>query len=197
MMKRIGLVILTAFVLASCASTDDDSEPQYPQRGGGRRMPPGGGYGGEMRERPGDAGLLGLLPPANWWHDPQISTAVKLSDAQFTALDAIGKDHSSEIDRLRMDVTAAERDLRLLLTAEKPTSSDIVAAGQRVKTDRDAMLDHELKMLADERALLTHDQWTALQDALRDQRQDFRGNRDGFGGRGGMGRRGGGRRPGF
>jgi len=197
MMKRFGLVLLTAFLLASCASTDDDSEPRYPQRGGGRRTPPGGGMSGEMRERPGDAGLLGLLPPANWWHDPQISTAVKLSDAQFTALDAIGKDHASEIDRLRMDVTAAERDLRLLLTADKPTAGDIVTAGQRVKGDRDAMLDHELKMLADERALLSHDQWTALQDALRDERQDFGRDRGGYGRGMGGGRRGGGRRPGF
>ena len=197
-MKRIGLMLLTAFVLASCASSDDDSQPQYPQRGGGRRMPPGGGYGGETRDGAGDAGLLGLLPPANWWHDPQISTAVKLSDAQFTALDAIGKDHASEIDRLRMDVTAGERDLRLLLTANKPTANDIVAAGQRVKSDRDAMLDHELKMLADERALLTHEQWTALQDSMRDERQDFRRERGGSGrGMGGGRRGGGGRRPGF
>ena len=59
------------------------------------------------------------------------------------------------------------------------------------------MLDHEVRMLADERALLTKEQWTALQDALRSERQDVRGNRGGYG-RGG-GRRGGfgGRRPGF
>lgn len=196
MMKRIGLLLLTAVVVASCASSDDEPQPQYP-RGGGRRMPPGGGYGGEMRQASGDAGLLGLLPPANWWHDPQISSAVKLSDAQFTSLDAIGKDHAPEIDRLRMEMTAAERDLRLLLAAETPTANDIVTAGQRVKSDRDQMLDHELRMLADERALLSHTQWTALQDALRDERGDFRGNRGGYGPGGGMGRRGGGRRPGF
>jgi hypothetical protein len=190
MMKRIGLLLLMAVVAASCASSDDEQQPQYP-RGGGRR----GGYGGEMRQPPADTGLLGLLPPANWWHDPHISSSVKLSDAQFTALDSIGKDHASEIDRLRMEVTAAERDLRLLLTADKPTAGDIVTAGQRVKSDRDQMLDHELKMLADERALLSHEQWTALQDALRDERQDFRGNRGGYRPGGGMGRRGGGRRP--
>jgi hypothetical protein len=39
------------------------------------------------------------LAPPNSWHDPQISTAVKLSDAQFTPLDAIRKDYASEIDR--------------------------------------------------------------------------------------------------
>jgi len=194
MLKKLGLVLLTALVLTSCATSDDD-EPQYPQRGGGRRMPPGSGYGGQMREGGPDAsGLLGLLPPNNWWHDPQISSAVKLSDSQFSALDAIGKDHASEIDRLQMDTTAAERDLRLLLTAEKPTANDIITAGERVKSDRDLMLDHQLKMLAEERALLSKEQWTALQDAMRDERQDFRRERGGFGG----GRRGGfgGRRPG-
>jgi len=195
MMKRISLALLAVVVLASCASSDDEPQQQYPRRGGGGRGMPGGGYGGETREAP-QAGLLGMLPPSNWWHDPQISTAVKLSDSQFTALDGIAKDHSSEIDKLRMETTAAERDLRLLLVADKPTASDIVTAGERVKTDRTQMLDHEVRMLADERALLTKEQWTALQDALRDERQDFRGNRGGYG-PGGMGRRGGGRRPGF
>src|SRR4051794_25547007 len=130
MKKMIGLLLLMAMAAVSCATSDDEQQPQYP-RGGGRRTPPGGGYGGEMRQTPGD-GLLGLLPPANWWHDPQISTAVKLSDAQFTTLDTIGKDHAPEIDRLRMEMTAAERDLRLLLAADKPTAGDIVTAGQRV-----------------------------------------------------------------
>jgi uncharacterized membrane protein YgcG len=54
-------------------------------------------------------------------------------------------------------------------------------------------------MLADERALLSRDQWTALQDALREERPDFSGGRRGGagmgGGRGGGRRGGGGRRP--
>jgi len=192
MMKTIGLALTTAIFVFSCASSDDQpQQPQYPRRGGGR-----GGYGGEMRPA-ADAGLLGVLPPPNWWHDPHVSTAVKLSDSQYTALDAMAKDHQSDMDRLRMDTTAAERDLRLLLTAEKPTASDILTAGGRVKSDRDQLLDHEVRMLADERALLTKEQWTALQDALRTDREDSRGNRGGFGGPGG--RRGGwgGRRPGY
>src|SRR5436190_12763617 len=98
-MKRIGLLLLTVFALSSCASSDDEPQPQYPRRGGGGRGMPDGGYAGEMREAP-QAGLLGVLPPPNWWHDPQISTAVKLSDSQFTALDAIAKDHTSDIDKL-------------------------------------------------------------------------------------------------
>ena len=190
MMKRIGLALLTAVVLVSCASSDDEPQPRYPRRGGG---------GGPMREPAAQDGLLGLLPPPNWWHDPQISTAVKLSDSQFTALDAIARDHQPDMDRLRMDTTAAERDLRLLLAADKPEASDILTAGRRVKSDRDQLLDHEVRMLADERALLTMQQWTSLEDALRSERDDFRDNRGGYG-RSGGGRRGGwggGRRPGY
>ena len=112
------------------------------------------------------------IPPANWWRNPQVSVAVKLSDAQFTALDAIDREHAAEVARLRMDAAAAERDVRLLLGAEHPTAGDIMTAGQRVRTLRDQILDHEVRMLADERALLTREQWTALQDALRDERAD-------------------------
>src|SRR2546430_15082601 len=90
-----------------------------------------------------------------------------------------------------MDSTAAERDLRLVLAAEHPTANDIVNAGQHVRSLRDQLLDHEVRMLADERALLTREQWTALQDALREDRpSDFNNRRGGYG-RGG-GRRGGG-----
>src|SRR2546423_5325494 len=168
MMKKIALALLAVALVTACATSDDEPQPRYPQRGGGRQP---------MRDAAPQSGSLGLLPPPNWWRDPQISTAVKLSDSQFTALDAIAKDHAAEIDRLRMESTAAERDLRLLLNADKPTASDIVAAGQRVRTDRDQMLDHEVRMLAGERALLTTDQWTTLQDELRAGRDDFRRQR--------------------
>src|SRR5438874_3682538 len=139
MMKKVVLALLIAALVTACATSDDERQPRYPQRGGGRQP---------MRDAAPQSGSLGLLPPPNWWHDPQISTAVKLSDAQFTALDAIAKDHQTEMDKLRMDTTAAERDLRLLLTADRPTAGDIVTAGERVKTDRGQMIEHEVRMLA-------------------------------------------------
>lgn len=180
-MKNAALFVLALTVAAGCATGDDPRDDPRPAR-----MP---------RNVEAPAGLG--VPPANWWRDPQVSIAVKLSDAQFASLDAIDREHAAEVARLRMEATAAERDVRLLLAAEHPTASDIVAAGQRVRTLRDQILDHELRMLADERALLTREQWTALQDALRDERRDFGGRRGGFGGGRGGGRRGGGRRPGF
>jgi hypothetical protein len=180
-MKNAAVFVLAATLLTACASTDDEPRGRRPMPTAAT-TPQGGG--------------LGLLPPANWWHDPQISSAVKLSDAQFTSLDAMGKEHAADMDRLRMDLTAGERDLRLVLAAEQPASSDILTAGRRVSSLRDQLLDHEVRMLADERVLLTHDQWTTLQAQLRDERGDDVGRRGGYGR--GVGRRGGGgRRPGF
>ena len=51
MMKRFGLALLTAVVLVSCASSDDEPQPQYPRRGGG---------GAPMRHPAVQEGLLGL-----------------------------------------------------------------------------------------------------------------------------------------
>lgn len=181
-MKNAALIVLALTLAAGCATSDDPPEERRPSR-----MP-------RSIEAPSDL----AIPPANWWRNPQVSVAVKLSDAQFTALDAIDREHAAEVAKLRMDATAAERDVRLLLAADHPTAADIMTAGQRVRTLRDQILDHEVRMLAAERALLTREQWTALQDALRDERRtEFNGRRGGFGGGRGGGRRGGGRRPGF
>ena len=178
-MKTISLAILATFLL-SCASVDDDAPPPR------RRAP--------MRAQ---AGALDLLPPPNWWHDPEIAAPVKLSDAQFASLDEVGRENIADIDRLRADARDAERDLRQLLNAEQPTASELTAAGTRLRTLRDGIVDHEMRMLAGERALLTRAQWTSLQDALRDERQSERGGRrgGGFGGGRGGRRGGGGRRP--
>jgi len=187
-MKKIALAVLTTALLAACATSDDEPPARRPGGMGGR-MP--------MRPNPEAAGILGLLPPPNWWHDPQISAAVKLSDAQFAELDKIGAG-SAEADKLRAGVQSAERDLRALLITEHPTADEINVAGARVRTLQDEVVDHDVHTLAGERALLTREQWTALQDQLRgSQRDDFGGRRGGYGGPGGRGGRGRGRWPGM
>lgn len=178
-MKTAALFVLALTVASGCATSDDPREEQRPTR-----MP-------RNFEQP--TGFA--VPPPNWWRDPQVSVKVNLTEAQFASLDAIDRQHAAEVARLRMDAAAAERDVRLLLAAERPTADDIVAAGQRVRTLRDQILDQELRMLAGQRALLTREQWMALEDALRDERLDTGGRRGGFGGGRGGGRRGGGRRP--
>jgi hypothetical protein len=62
---------------------------------------------------------------------------------------------------------------------------------------RDDMFDRQVGLLAAERTVLSKQQWSALQSAMRDERQERRGDRRGS--PGGMRGRGpmGGRRPGY
>ena len=183
-MKRTLLLLTIA--LAACSSSDyDQPRNEGPRRGGGMMAPRASADG------------TGLLPPSDWWHDPQIAGAVNLTADQYSALDALSKNEPSDLDKLRRDVGTASRDLRTLLETEKPSSNDIITAGDRVKSLRDEIFTRELRLLADERAILTQQQWNTLQRQLTEQRQERGGyGRDGgYGGRRG-GRGGWGRPPG-
>ena len=173
------LSCLTLLVLG-CATTD------APPNTEGRPIRRG------MREDRA-AVAFGVLPPANWWHDPQITSAVRLSNEQILALDDLQRGRGEDIAHLRRDLPLAERDLQTVLSAEQVSTDDILAAGRRMETLRDNVFDQEIRMLAAERALLSAKEWTALQDALRDEQSERRENgssrrgRDGGPGRGGRG----------
>jgi Spy/CpxP family protein refolding chaperone len=182
-MKKLVLVFL--LVSIGCAS---DDEVGYP---GGRRAPQAA-----PPQRMSAGGLLELMPPDDWWHDPQIQVAVNLTNDQMKSLDTIAAKQESDVTKMRQDAREVIRDLRSALEMEHPQESDIVAAGERVRRLRDETFDRELRLLAAEREVLTKDQWTALQSALTTRRDEYRNER-GRGGYGG-GRRGGrGRFPGM
>ncbi|HEV7920986.1 MAG TPA: hypothetical protein VGR02_09380 [Thermoanaerobaculia bacterium] len=127
-----------------------------------------------------------LLPPPQWWRDPRLNEALKLTDEQLASLDRLD---FSELERLRAAASSATRDFRAALAG----NADLAASTQRLRAARDAALGEELRLLAAERALLTHTQWEALEDQLR-ARED--GRRGGDYPRRGSYPRGGGRRPG-
>lgn len=136
-----------------------------------------------------------MMPPAEWWRDPQISVAVGLSNDQTASLDRISHDQGDEIAKLERDSMVAARDVRQIVDSNEPAASDITRAAQRLRGIRDALFDHRVQMLAAERTLLTQKQWVALQQQLsasrnRPERME-RGGYGGRGGRGGMGGRGG------
>lgn len=181
-MKRTAILLAVALA-AACSSSDYDQPP--PRRTPERAMTPRSGEG------------IGLLPPADWWHDPQIAGAVNLTADQYTALETLSKSQPPDLDKLRRDVGTASRDLRALLETEKPAQNDIVTAGNRVQSLRDEIFSRELRVLADERTILTQQQWMTLQKQLQSERSEERGRYgrdDGFGGRRGHG--GWGRPPG-
>jgi hypothetical protein len=186
--SAILVVLFSFFLLGACASA---APPQDRGRGGP------GPAGREAPVRRVAGGMLELLPPDYWWRDEQVAPAVALSGEQIEALDKVAHDLGPEIDQIRSDMRLVLRDLRTVLESERPQSSDILAAGQRIRELRDSLFDRELKMLDAERQILSRQQWMTLQDALekrRAPRQENRGNPGDRGGRRPGGR--GGRWPG-
>jgi len=179
-MKRVAAVTLLLF--AACSSADYDQPP--PQRPRAR-----------LPQSAPAAGALDMLPPAQWWHDPQIAAAVSLTPDQFAQLDKISKEHEDEIARLERDSMTASRDVRALLDAETPAAADIVTAAMRLRAIRDSAFEHQAQLLGAERTLLTKRQWDSLQSAMQSERQERRDGGNSYPRR--RGGRGGGRWPGM
>jgi hypothetical protein len=182
---QVLLLTLATVTIVTCTSdSDNDRRP---------RSYPGGTDGGRsgIAARPGAGDGLDMIPPADWWRDPQISVAVTLTPDQLASLDKIGHEQSEEIAKLERDSMVAARDLRSVVDASQPSADDITGAGQRLRGIRDALFDRRVRMFADERTLLTQTQWNALQQALASRNRPDRDN-SGYGrrGRGGMGGRG-------
>ena len=111
-----SLLLLISLAFISCQSSDyDESSPATYPRGGGR------GRGGEGMTRPRtETGVLDMLPPSDWWRDPQLANAVNLSADQVAALEKISKEQGDELEKLERDAGVSLRDLRSLLDSEKP-----------------------------------------------------------------------------
>lgn len=184
-MKRFA-VFVCFLALAACSSAGyDDDDARMPER---RPV--------SDDAMPSQGAAEALLPPADWWRQAELADRVKPSADQVAALDKLQSEQGDELAKLERDMVIAMRDLRNALDAEKPPADDIMAAGSRVRTMRDEIFGRQLRMLAAERTILTRDQWSALEDAIRMRRRG--GMRDGAGGRGPRGTYPGrgGRRPG-
>ena len=179
---------LVTLSLVTCSSDTDDTYRQPRSYPGGDDSARRGGFA-----RSGADDGLDVMPPADWWRDPQISPAVNLSTDQLAALDRISHDQGDEITRLQRDSVVAARDMRQVVEGNEPSVADITAAGQRLRGIRDVIFDRRVQMLAAERTLLTKQQWETLQQQLATARnRPDRSNRGmgGRGSRGGMGGRG-------
>jgi hypothetical protein len=187
---RIAQALLLSIVtltFVTCTSDTDDTDRRP------RSYPDNPRAGGFQRAGGGASDGLDMIPPGDWWHDPQISVAVTLTADQTASLDRISHEQSEEIAKLERDSMVAARELRETVDSSQPSAADITGAGQRLRGIRDALFDHRIQMFAAERTLLTQTQWNALQSAIAASRnRSDRGNQ-GYGrrgGRGGMGGRG-------
>jgi hypothetical protein len=179
------LLSLITIVFISCTSDTDnmDRRPRsYPGAANGDRR--------DSFARAGASDGLEMMPPSDWWRDPQISVAVALTADQVASLDRISHEQGDEIAKLDRDSMVAVRELRETFNVTQPAIADITAAGQRLRGIRDALFDRRVQMFAAERTLLTQTQWQALQQQLASSASN-RPNRQNQGGRGGRGGRGG------
>ncbi|MBV8520289.1 MAG: hypothetical protein JO197_23055 [Acidobacteria bacterium] len=186
-MRRSFALLALVLVAVSCASSSDDEPRPMPRRGGGMGMRGGARFG--------DGSVLEMLPPRDWWHDPQLAAPVNLTSEQMASLDRLSAAQGDDAAKLERDSMVAVRDLRTQLDAEQPASADILAAAKRVEALHDALFDKQAELLAAERTLLSQQQWASLQRALAGTRDDSfdrggRGDRGGMRGRGGRGGRG-------
>ena len=176
-MKRLAVLALPLIVLA-CTTTDNDRPVYQPSRR-------------PAAARATDA-ALDMLPPPEWWRQPMLADAVRLTSDQVASLDQIARDQGNDVSRIDTDMNVAMRDLRSQLDAAQPASADIIAAGQRIRALRDSMFDRQLQLLAAQRTVLSLDQWQTLQQQLQDRRQqrnnDYGPRRGGRGTGGGRGR---------
>ena len=95
---------------------------------------------------------------------------MKLTADQTQKLHQLQKTQGEELMRLEREVMAASRDMRAALDDRAATSDRIVTAGNRFATLRDQLLRKQIAMLAAQRAVLTHAQWSALQQQLESRR---------------------------
>jgi hypothetical protein len=175
-MKQLSVLFLMTFFLA-CSSAD------VPDRRD-REL----ASDGESRMRADQSATQQILPPTNWWHNERLANEIEVTADQVRALDNAVAGQMQEMARLETDARDAMRELRAKLEADDAITSDIAAAGQRLRDARNALLDRQIAMVAAERQVVTAKQWKALDAALQEQRSR-RGRDDNFRGR--RGNRGG------
>jgi len=110
-----------------------------------------------------------LLPPPQWWRQKELADVVKLTGEQRRQLDALSG-QGEEIARLERDLQIASREVRTALEARDASAKTIIAAGERLSALRTTLFSREIRLVADQRAILTQPQWMKLQEQLEQSR---------------------------
>ena len=112
------------------------------------------------------SGLALALPDA----DITIVEPLRLSKDQLKDLDRIAEEGGQrEMQQWERDTLTAVYDLKTVLDKEKPSTEEIISAGERVRSLRSQVSERQYKLLAAERQVLTQKQWQRLQDQLQER----------------------------
>jgi hypothetical protein len=133
-----------------------------------------------------------LVPPL-WWRDTKFAEPIALTAEQIVKLEALAPKQEN-VARLESEAQVAARELRAIVDMPEVTTAQIVESGHRLRDARSELLEAQVDLVAAQRAILSIDQWIALERAVQEQRRSQRGEERGRG-RGGFGGGPGGGRP--
>lgn len=115
-----------------------------------------------------------------FWNNPRIVEALKLTDDQRKAMDGILQDHRVTLIDLHANVEKAEVEMEPLMRADAPNESAILAQIDKIAQARAELEKANARFLLALRSKLTAEQWKQVQAF----REDHRGGDWGRDGRG-------------
>ena len=156
--------------------------------------PPSRGYyrsgssgSGGMGMHPGSR----IVPPGEWWKNPDTIQKLSLTEDQQKKMDGIFQQSRLTLIDLKANLEKQEVLLEPMLNANPPDSAKALAQISKVADARAELEKTNAKMLLGIRSVLTADQWTKLQTREHTGRgMPYNSKPDG------SGNQGGGRRPG-
>jgi Spy/CpxP family protein refolding chaperone len=165
--------------------------PAPSSRGGYQRQGPpqmsrsdyrsGSGSGG-MGMHPGSR----IVPPGEWWKNPDTIQKLSLTEDQQKKMDGIFQQSRLTLIDLKANLEKQEVLLEPMLNANPPDSTKALAQIGKVADARAELEKTNAKMLLGIRSVLTADQWTKLQTSERGRRgMPYNSKPDGSGNPGG------------
>jgi Spy/CpxP family protein refolding chaperone len=136
-----------------------------------------------------------IVPPGEWWKNPDTIQKLSLTDDQQKKMDGIFQQSRLQLIDLKANLEKQEVLLEPMLNANPPDSAKALAQIGKVADARAELEKTNARMLLGIRSVLTADQWTKLQTRERSSRSMYTGKGGGQDNPGGgrSGRPGGGR----
>ncbi len=104
-----------------------------------------------------------------FWNNPRIVEALKLTDDQRKAMDGILQDHRMTLIDLRASLEKAELAMQPLMRADDPNETAILAQIDKIAQARAELEKANARFLLAIRSKLTADQWKQVQQFREDR----------------------------
>ncbi|HVN76836.1 MAG TPA: periplasmic heavy metal sensor [Thermoanaerobaculaceae bacterium] len=112
------------------------------------------------------------VPVGKWWERPRIAARLGITQDQVGRLNAATYPHAKAMIDLKASVEKATIDLQAASEAEPFEAERARIAFAALQQARQRLETERFEMLLKVRAILTAEQWTRLQDLVRERREE-------------------------